>query len=164
MMDALWGSLTEAELSLVREVEEDRLAGMDEDALIELHTRVRRARNRYVKVYRRQAAALIAPAGGRGKAGPRNTRSRAKAAAFEQALASVSQHLAAKAQASAEALQAEQPADAGQPGDAVTKAGAPVPQLRSQRTDRRPDPAGLRKRQASTRAVGARRQARRDSR
>jgi hypothetical protein len=160
----LLGSLTETELSLVREVEADRLARLDEDALIELHTRVRRARNKHVKVYRRQAAALVAPAGGRGKAHPRNTRSRAKAEAFEQALARVSEHLAAKAQASAETLRAERLADVRQAADAMTQSPAPVTQLRPQRTDRRPDSAGLRKRQASTRAVGARRQARKDSR
>jgi hypothetical protein len=162
-MDSLLGSLTETELSLVREVEPDRLAGLDEDALIDLHTRVRRARNKQVKVYRRQAAAKIAAAGGRGKARPTNTRNRAKAEVFEDALARVSRQLAAAAQASAEALQAERLAEA--PPARPTQ--APVPRtttLSPQRTDRRPDSPDLRKRQASTRAAGARRQARRDSR
>ena len=162
-MDALLGSLTETELALVREVEPDRLAGMDEDALIELHTRVRRARNKHVKVYRRQAAALVAPVGGRGKARPKNTRNRAKAEVFEQVLATVSQHLAAKAQASAEALQEERLAETRPPGDAAMVAPS-VPQLKPQRTDRRPDSPGIRRRQASTQSAGARRQARRDSR
>ena len=40
-------SLTEAELALVRETDRDRLAGLDEDALAELHDRIRRARTKY---------------------------------------------------------------------------------------------------------------------
>ena len=161
-MDSLLGSLTETELSLVREVEPDRLAGLDEDALIDLHTRVRRARNKQVKVYRRQAAAQVAPAGGRGKARPMNTRNRAKAEVFEDALARVSRQLAAAAQASAEALQAERLRTRARRarGDRAPR----TTQLTAQRTDRRPDSPDLRKRQSSTRAAGARRQARRDSR
>lgn len=161
-MDALLGSLTEAELSLVRELEPDRLATLDEDALIALHTRIRRARNKQVKVYRRQAAALVAPSGGRGKARPKNTRNRAKAEVFEQALAEVSERLAVKARESAAAIRAERLAAAVPQGDTTTTPR--VPTLKPQRTDRRPDSPALRKRQASTRAAGARRQARRDSR
>jgi hypothetical protein len=166
-MDVLPGSLTETELSLIREVEPDRLAQLDEDALIELHTRVRRARNRQVKLYRRQAAALVAEVGGRGRARPRNTRNRAKAEMFESALAAVSRQLAAVAQASADALQAERLAEAReqpQPAASASPSSPPVAQLKPQRTDRRPDSPDLRKRHASTRAAGARRQARRDSR
>lgn len=157
-MGALLGSLTETELALVREVEPDRLAGLNEDALIELHTRVRRARNKHVKVYRRNAAAQVEQSGGRGQARPKNTRNRSKAEVFEQCLAAVSRQLAAKAQESAEVLQAERLTE--------TKAQAvsPVRRLKAQRTDRRPDTTGLTKRQASTRAKGARRQARKDSR
>ncbi len=157
-MDALLGSLTEPELALFREVDPDRLAGLDEDALIDLHTRVRRARNKHVKVYRRSAAALVKPTGGRGKAGPKNTRNRAKAEIFEQALAAVSRQLAAKALESAEVLQTERLTEA------KSQAVTPIRKGKSQRDDRRPDSPGLTKRQASTRAKGARRQARRDSR
>ena len=114
-MDSLLGSLTETELSLVREVEPDRLAGLDEDALIELHTRIRRARNKYVKVYRRRAAAEIADAGGRGKAHARNTRNRAKAEVFENLLARVSEQLAAAAHASAKELESERLSEAAHP-------------------------------------------------
>jgi len=81
-MSALLNSLTERELGLVREAEGERLADLDEDALLELHTRVRRARDRQVKIYRRQAASLVPEVGGRGKAHPRNTRNRAKAEVF----------------------------------------------------------------------------------
>jgi hypothetical protein len=45
---ALVNSLTERESALVRETQAqpERLAALDEDALVELHTRVRRARDR----------------------------------------------------------------------------------------------------------------------
>ena len=160
-MDALLNSLAETELALVRETEPDRLAGLDEDALIDLHTRVRRARNKHVKLYRRQGAALIGDAGGRGKARQRNARNRAKAEVFENVLAAVSRRLADAAQASAGALEAERLATAPPP---VAQPAPPVAKLKPQRTDRRPKSAELTKRQASTRAKGARRQARKDSR
>jgi len=54
---SITNSLTEAELALLRETERDRLAGLDEDALAELHDRIRRARTKYVNVYRRTGAA-----------------------------------------------------------------------------------------------------------
>ncbi len=157
-MDALLGSLTESELALFREVDPDRLAGLDEDTLIELHTRVRRARNKHVKVYRRSAAALVEKSGGRGKARPKNTRRRAKAEIFEQALAAVSRQLAIKAQESAEVLQTERLTESKSP------AATPVRTMKSQVNDRKPDSPALRRQHASTRAKGARRQARRDSR
>jgi hypothetical protein len=165
-MDALLNSLTEAELMLVRETEPDRLAGLDEDGLVDLHTRTRRARNKYVKVYRRRAATRVADVGGRGKAYARNTRSRAKAEVFEDALARVSEHLAAAARASAQALRDERMAEARTARDPAprTASARPVEQRKAQRSDRRPDHGGLPKRHASTRAAGARRQARRDSR
>jgi hypothetical protein len=165
-MTALLSSLTEAELSLVRETEQARLADLDEDALVELHTRIRRARNKHVKVYRRRAATRVGETGGRGKAHARNTRNRAKAEVFEDALARVSQYLAAAARASAEALQAERLTEERQepaPPPARSPSRSAV-RLDPQRTDRRPDSPDLRKRHASTRATGARRQARRDSR
>lgn len=166
-MNALLNSLTEAELALVARTEPERLAPLDEDDLVELHTRVRRARNKYVKVYRRQAAASVEDAGGRGKAYARNARRRAKAEVFEDALARVSEHLAVAARASAQALRAERLATAQRPGNPVPedRPGRPADERRAaQKLDRRPDHGGLPKRHASTKATGARRQARRDSR
>jgi hypothetical protein len=166
-MNALLNSLTEPELALVREAEPERLAGLDEDALVALHDRVRRARNKHVKVYRRGAATGVVEAGGRGKAWHRNTRSRAKAEVFEDVLARVSQQLAEAARASAAALQAERLAEARHARNTTPPPiPAPEPQTprRPQKLDRQPDSAGLPKRHASTRATGARRQARRDSR
>jgi len=58
-MNALLNTLTETEFMLVRETERDQTVGLDEDALVELHTRVRRARNKYVKLYRREASTRV---------------------------------------------------------------------------------------------------------
>ncbi|WP_189335477.1 hypothetical protein [Actinoplanes ianthinogenes] len=159
-MDAILGSLTEAELALVREAEPKRLAKLDEDALIDLHTRVRRARNKLVKNYRRRAANRVEETGGRGKAFARNARRRAKAEVFEDLLSTVSTRLAVLALEAAEALRSERLAEAARP-----TVPPPLPKkLSAQRSDRRPDTPDRRKRHASTRAAGARRQARRDSR
>ncbi|WP_250036879.1 hypothetical protein [Paractinoplanes maris] len=159
-------SLTETELLLFREAEPDNLAGLDEDGLLDVHTRIRRARNKHQKVYRRQAAGRVGEVGARGRAYPKNTRSRAKAEVFEDALARVSDAVAGAARASVEALRAERLAEAQQPGN-VDPPGPPRPRNQTraaQRTDRQPDHAGIPKQRASTRATGARRQARRDSR
>ncbi len=167
-MDTLdgMGPLTEREWALVRETEPARLAELDEDALVELHLRVRRARDRQVKIYRRQAAALVADVGGRGGARPRNTRNRAKAEVFEEALARVSRRLAVAADESAAALRAERLADAQrdaapQGSPARTRGGTP---LTPQRAANRPENPVLQRRRATERASGARRQARRDAR
>ena len=95
-MDALLNSLTERESALVRETEPERLGALDEDALAELHLRIRRARDKQVKIYRRQAAALVPDVGGRGTARPKNTRNRGKAEVFEDALARVSRRHASE--------------------------------------------------------------------
>jgi hypothetical protein len=167
MSNALLNSLTEAELALVRETETGQLADLDEDGLAELHNRIRRARNKYVGVYRRQAASRVEETGGRGKSYARNVRGRAKAEAFEDALARVSEHLATAARASAELLKAERLAEARQARNTAPPAG-PAPRAGTRRADqqldRQPDFTGLHKRHASTKSTGARRQARRDSR
>jgi hypothetical protein len=157
IMDAQLGTLAEAELAVVREVSPDRLTGLDEDELIELHARVRRQRDKYVKQYRRQAAASIEPAGGRGKANARNSRSRAKAQLFEHMLATVSRQLAVAAQASADALHAERLAD-----ETPAPPPPPPPRPAPARTINRPTQPDLRKRRATARATNARRQAKRD--
>ncbi len=170
-MRALVNSLTDAEQALVRETERDRMAGLDEDALVALHGRVRRARDKYVKLYRRQAASRVVEHGGRGKARPKGTRDAGKAEVFEDALARVSRALAAAARASAAALREERLSAARSvrgSGPARTRPAkstrvpakaARVPAKRNAGTDA----PGLRKRRATTRAAGARRQARRDA-
>jgi len=170
-MKALLNSMTENEQDLVRETERDRLKDLDEDALLELHTRIRRARDKHVKLYRREAADRVAEHGGRGMARPKNRRNAQKAEVFEDALARVSRHLAAAARHAASALKAErlQAAKAEQ-ASGPNKKGAQVPATekasqRSVRSPKSPSLLNARGRQrASSQAAGARRQAKRDSR
>jgi len=166
MNRTITNSLTEAELALVRETERDRLAGLDEDALADLHDRIRRARTKHVGIYRRTGAATVEVKGGRGVAKERNARNAAKAEVFEDALARVSRALAAAARASATALRAERVAAARSERSAGPRRGPGsgpdgTPASRPRAVPR--DAPARRKRDASTLATGSRRQARRDS-
>ncbi|GAC54372.1 hypothetical protein GOAMI_30_00610 [Gordonia amicalis NBRC 100051 = JCM 11271] len=49
-------SLSEDEYVLVRKTKKSQMTGLDEDQLIDLHSRIRRARNKYVTLYRRAGA------------------------------------------------------------------------------------------------------------
>src|SRR5690348_14542901 len=137
------------------------------------------ARNKYVGQYRRAASAAVAEHGGRGKARPENTTARMKAEAFEEALSRVSGRVATLARQAAQQLRAERLAAAravkqsrgpskASPGQA---AGAAVTGTQNGPTATG-EPAGARplrtpaseKRRAGTKALGARRQAKRDSR
>lgn len=171
-MQALLGSLTESELALIRETERERTAELDEDALVALHERVRRARNKYIGLYRRASASRVGATGGRGKAYPKGSRDRGKAEVFEDALARVSRRLAAAARAAAQQLKQERIAEAraargtGVPvaKRTVKRAAARSPLPQPQRTDRRPRTPDRAKRHATTRAATSRVQARRDNR
>jgi len=172
-MDAsLLAALTDAERLLVDQTGRDALAALDEDAAIALEGRVRRARDKYVGQYRRSASARVPERGGRGRARPENARARAKAEAFERALAEVSRRVAVLARQSAARLRAERlaAARAARQGD-WPGAGQMVPRQRRQGPAVTPEPTGERalrnpaseKARAGTLAAGARRQARRDS-
>ena len=166
-MDAMLNSLTEAELMLVRSAEPSATADLDEDALLELHDRIRRARKKYLGQYRRAAAAKVSDVGGRGKAYAQNQRARDKAELFETALARVSTALAKAARRSAAELKAERLAavrteSSTRPGGRIR-----VPaQATDTSTSRRPPrkSSGRVKRDAGDIAVGRRNQARKDSR
>jgi hypothetical protein len=157
----------------VAQTERAELAALDEDAAIELETRIRRARNKYVGQYRRAASAAVAVHGGRGKARPENQRAAWKAEAFEEALARVSGRVAALARKSAADLRAQRlaaaraarqapPPSAADPPPAEAPSGRAVTgEPAGDRALRSPARAQQR---ASTRAAGARRQAKRDSR
>jgi len=173
MNASLLAVLNDTERLLVAETDRAKLAALDEDAAIELETRIRRARNKYVGQYRRGASAAVAEKGGRGKAHPENTAARMKAEAFEEALSRVSRRVATLARQAAQELRAERLAAAravkqSRGPDQATAAAAAVPDG----TTATGEPAGDRalrtpaseKRRASTRAMGARRQAKRDSR
>jgi len=173
MNASLLAVLNDNERLLVAETERDQLAALDEDAAIDLEARIRRARNRSLSQYRRGASAAVAEKGGRGKARPENTRARMKAEAFEEALARVSRRVAVLARQAAAKLRSERLAAAraakrarGPGGRAAAPSADPaghVPgaeaaaarALRSPRTE---------KQRAGTMAMGARRQAKRDSR
>src|SRR5215471_9798028 len=123
--------------------------------------------------YRRAASAAVAEHGGRGKARPENTRAALKAEAFEEALSQVSRRVAALARQSAAELRAERiaAARAARQGRAPGAQGAtPAAGLRGLAVagaptgDRALRSQAMAKRRAATRAAGARRQAKRDSR
>lgn len=157
--------MTDAELAILRETEPSTLAGLDEDELLELHTRVRRVRNKHVGQYRRQASARVSQAAARGAAYSRNQRARDKAEVFEAALARVSTALAKAARHSAAELRAARLAAARTGGTGPTRAERAKDSPPPPTPDRPPgrSPARL-KRDASSLAQGARRQARRDAR
>ena len=167
--------LNESEKLLVAETGREALAALDEDAAIELETRIRRARDKYVSQYRRAASARVAEHGGRGRARPENTHALRKAEAFERALSQVSRRVAVLARESAAALRAERLELAraakqrdwpGRPGgeDIVPRQRGDAPGAPGTRTGDRAvrNPASERER-AGTLAAGARQQARRDS-
>ncbi|MGH3197219.1 MAG: hypothetical protein ACRDNT_15070 [Streptosporangiaceae bacterium] len=165
--------LSDAERLLVAQTEPTELAALDEDAAIEFEARIRRARNKYVSQYRRGASARVAEQGGRGMARPQNTQAAMKAEAFEEALSRVSRRVAVLARQAAQKLRAErlEAARAGRQGQgpgarqaapAATRKG---PAVTGEPTgDRALRSPATEKRRASTQAVGARRQAKRDSR
>ena len=173
MNASLLAVLNDTERVLVAETERATLAALDEDAAIDLETRIRRARNKYVGQYRRTASAAVAEHGGRGKAHPENTSARMKAEAFEEALSRVSRRVATLARQAAQQLRAERLAAARavkqSRGPDRVRAAAPAA---GKEPTAPGEPAGDRalrtpaseKRRASTRATGARRQAKRDSR
>lgn len=166
-MDALVKSLGTKERDLLRETEPDRMAELDEDGLVDLHRRIRRARNKYVGVYRRTGSAQVSRKGGRGKAKQQNARNAGRAEAFEDALARVSAQLATVAAAAAEELKSARLAAASKPGTWPGSDEAPAGKAdeaaRPKVTDRKPKGPGREKRNASSQAQGVRRQARRDA-
>ncbi len=171
MNSSLLAQLNDAERLMWDETERAALAELDEDAVGELHVRVRRARNKYTGLYRRQASARVGAKGGRGAARPGNSRNAAKAEVFEEALSRVSRRLAVLSRQAAADLRAERIAAARAETSAPPTAGAASTRatrgsmaparprgdqaLRSPRTERN---------RASTSAAGRRRQGRRDSR
>jgi len=173
MNASLLAVLNDAERLLVAETGRAELAALDEDAAIELETRVRRARNKYVSQYRRGASAAVAEHGGRGKARPENKRAAMKAEAFEEALSRVSRRVAVLARQAAAELRAERLAAARaarqgrgpEAGAALPAVGRTGPMVTGEPTgDRALRSPASEKRRASTRATDARQQAKRDSR
>ena len=158
--------LNDAEWVLVQETEAERLRGLDEEELLALHDRVRRARNKQLGLYRRTASRRVGEKGGRGASHGANERARDKVEAFEAALARVSRAVAKAAAEASRALKEERLAaaravrSAGPATEAPGAGGAgSVPSTRRRTTKT----TGGTKKDASTRAKGARRQAARDA-
>lgn len=165
--------LNETEKLLIAETDRGALAALDEDEAIELETRIRRARDKYVSQYRRGASASVAEHGARGTARPENARAARKAEAFERALSLVSRRVGVLARQSAAALRAERLAQArtarqpGWPGsgELVPRQGQSpdVPADQNEDRERTPRTPASERSRAHTRAAGARQQAGRDS-
>jgi len=166
---AVLNSMTEAEQLLVAETSRAAMAELDEEELLGLHARIRRARAKYVTSYRRNASGAVAKRGGRGFSFPKNQRDRDKAEVFETALAAVSREVAVQAARAARELWDARLAAARTPRRSPhkKKASARRPASRRPASSR---PRGARKttggvkKDASTLATGARRQAKRDAR
>jgi hypothetical protein len=157
--------MSEAELAILRDTEPSALAGLDEDELLDLFARVRRARNKHAGQYRRQAGARVAEAGARGAAYSRGRRARDKAEVFEVALARVSTAVAKAARRAAAELRTERLAAARKDGAAPVRPERATDSVAPATSDRAVARSPARKkRDASSLAQGARRQARRDAR
>jgi hypothetical protein len=166
MKQAVLNSMTEAEQLLVAETSRDALAELDEEELLGLHTRIREARSKYVTLYRRNARGAVVKRGGRGFSYPKNQRDRDKAEVFETALAAVSRQVATQAARAAAELKASrlEAAKANGTGPATLAVPAATEQAASSRRPGAMKTTGGVKKDASSRAAGARRQAKRDAR
>ncbi|MFT4397066.1 hypothetical protein ACLTEW_19240 [Gordonia lacunae] len=168
-------SLSESDYLLVRETKKSQMAGLDEDDLLDLHSRIRRARNKHVTLYRRAGAEKVKAKGGRGSAKKANVRNAAKAEVFEDALSRVSRRLARVSRDAALELKAERLARARTENPAPSADGGKARKDKSNgkgkvassgrdRADDTRDSPGRKKYEASTIAAGARRQTKKDRR
>jgi hypothetical protein len=156
--------LTDSEVQLIEETKPASLAVLDEDGLGDLHNRVRRASSKYRKLHRRQASAQVRADRGRGKAAAKNLRAAVKAEVFEDALARVSRSLGKAAKAAAADLKAERIAAAKAGSTGPDGAELPGQGAMRGRTPAKKRSPAVKKKNASTLAAGARRQAKRDAR
>ncbi|HEY5855861.1 MAG TPA: hypothetical protein VIW24_17925 [Aldersonia sp.] len=169
-------SLGEDDYLLIRETKRKNLKELDEDELIDLHQRIRRARNKYVGVYRRTGAQKVASKKARGHAKSANQRNHARAEAFEDALAKVSLRLSTVAAQAALELKEERldrarsssPSFADLPDGGKVGAGASAATGKTSggrmRVDATRQSPGRKKYEASSRAAGKRRQGKKDKR
>jgi hypothetical protein len=164
---AVLNSMTGSEQRLVAETSRAALAELDEEELLDLQSRIRRARSKYVTIYRRTAAGAVVKRGGRGFSYPKNQRDRDKAEVFESALAAVSKQVGVHAARAAAELRESRLAAARSTGSGPRKAAVTAPTAEPPASSR---PRGAKKttggvkKDASSRAAGARRQSKRDAR
>lgn len=165
-MDAqLRAMLNESEQDLLRATEPRRLKRLDEDELAALHDRIRRARNKYSKLYRRRASDQVTADRSRKRAHAAHATAARKAEGFEDALARVSQQLARVAAAAAEDLKNERLAAARRTplpaAPVAASSGARATGRSGKRATRTP---ASEKERASTKSSNKRNQAKRDTR
>ena len=116
---------TPKEQTLLVSTEPQRLAGLSEDELADLLGPMRRLRNKYSDLYRKQSGASIKAAGKRSAAETSNVRTLRKSEVAEDAVARVAHHLSRAARRSANDLKAERLAAARKAapvGEAATPA------------------------------------------
>ncbi|MEN9645737.1 MAG: hypothetical protein RL238_2406 [Actinomycetota bacterium] len=166
---------SEKEQTLLVATEPARLALLDEDALGEALLLVRRARNKYSGLHRRQASATVSEVGRRAATQSQNLRTLRKAEIFEDALARVSRAYSAAAKAAAAQLKSERlalaksatlssPAAAPKAAKSTAKAGKSDGRTAAGRGVKPASATASPARRGSSKAQGARRQAKRDSR
>lgn len=137
-------ALSKAEKDLVLAARPKKLRKLDEDELLELHKRARRARNKYVTLLRRRAAETVEADAARGKAARKHDRVAAKAETFEDVLARVSRRLAVVARRNRDELRDQRLAAAGsgasdRPASADRTGGShPEPSENRRGRDRKP--------------------------
>jgi hypothetical protein len=162
------------EQTLLVATEPARLALMSEDELGDALLLVRRARNKYSKLHRRQASATVAEVGRRAATQSQNLRTLRKAEIFEDALARVSRAYANAAKAAAAELKSQRLALA-KSATVVPAAPAAAPKSTTKPSSSQGRTAAGRgvvpasataspARRGSSKAQGAKRQAKRDSR
>ena len=97
-------TLSKGEQSLIMDTRPRKLEGASEDALLDLHARVRRGRNKYSKLYRQGARSQVKADRSRGAASKKSRGDAQRAEVFEDALARVSDRLSKAARKSATKL------------------------------------------------------------
>jgi hypothetical protein len=169
MDSAVRRMLNQSEWDLLRETEPARLRKKSEDDLAELHARVRRARNKYSKLYRRRASAQVKRDAARGKASATHVRTARKAELFEEALGRVSAKLAKVAQASADQLRKDRLAAAraakrGQGSKGKRKAPTRAASGKGRDAKKKQRTPARKRAAAASRATTKRKQAKKDAR
>jgi hypothetical protein len=157
------------EQTLLVATESARLKELSEDELDDLLSLVRRERNKYSKLYRRQSSASVEAASSRAGTSTSNQRTRRKAEIFEDTLARVSRALSVAARNSANELKRvrlQAASDAkGNPRTKTpaTNAAASKGLTTRERGRAAKGGAASASRRGSTKSQGASRQAKRDS-
>ena len=165
----LYSLFSAKEQTLLVATEAARLKDLSEDELDDLLGLVRRERNKYSKLYRRQSSALVDAASSRAGTSTSNQRTRRKAEIFEDTLARVARALSVAARNSANELKRERlqaASDAkGNPRTKTpaTKAAASQGVTTRERGRAAKGGAASASRRGSTKSQGASRQATRDS-